>query len=82
MLSIPLIWLSSGAATDSASVAASAPGYCAVTVICTGLMSGYCSTGSLASETPPAIQMISDTTTAKTGRSMKNLENIVIPLPA
>ena len=80
MLSIPLIWFSSGAATESASVLASAPGYWAETVICTGLMFGYCSTGNWVMAMPPARQIISETTIAKIGRSMKNLENIVHPL--
>ena len=36
---------------------------------------GYCATGSAFIDTSPAITMMSETTVAKIGRSMKNLEN-------
>src|SRR4030095_2666038 len=76
MLSTPLICCSMGEATDCASVVESAPGYVADTVTWTGVMLGYCATGSCDIETKPARQMISATTAAKTGRSMKNRENM------
>src|SRR5260221_10000016 len=76
MLSTPLICCSIGEATESASVFESAPGYVADTVTCTGVIDGYCATGSCVIDTRPARQMISATTAAKIGRSMKNFENI------
>jgi len=48
------------------------------TVTWTGVMLGYCATGSCDIETRPARQMISATTAAKTGRSMKNRENMAL----
>src|SRR5689334_17808684 len=39
-------------------------------------MSGYCATGSVQTAIPPAIVMTIESTEAKIGRSMKNLENI------
>ena len=54
MLSTPLICCSIGEATESASVFESAPGYVADTVTCTGVMLGYCATGSTSIATPPA----------------------------
>jgi hypothetical protein len=39
-------------------------------------MVGYCSTERPVSDTMPARQMMIDTTVAKIGRSMKNLENM------
>ena len=39
-------------------------------------MVGYCATGSTAIETRPATTISSETTVAKIGRSMKNLENM------
>ncbi len=76
MLSTPLICASIGAATDSATVCESAPAYIVLTVTCTGMIVGYCSIGSARIAIRPASTMIVDTTTAKTGRSMKNRENI------
>ena len=76
MLSTPLICASIGAATESASVFESAPGYVADTVTCTGVIVGYCWTGSTTIETRPAMQRMIETTAAKIGRSMKNRENM------
>src|SRR5580765_6395886 len=76
MLSTPLICCSIGDATESANVLESAPGYVADTVTCTGVMDGYCATGNCDIDTAPARQMISATTAAKIGRSMKNRENM------
>ena len=59
-----------------ASVFESAPGYVAVTVTCTGVIVGYCATGSSIMETAPASAMMIATTAAKIGRSMKKRENM------
>src|SRR3954469_12011834 len=75
MLSTPLICCSMGEATELASVAESAPGYVADTVTWTGVMLGYCETGSRYIDTPPARQMMRATTAAKIGRSMKKRES-------
>src|SRR4249919_805838 len=53
MLSTPLICASIGEATESATVCESAPGYVADTVIWTGVIVGYCWTGSTLIETRP-----------------------------
>jgi 6-phosphogluconate dehydrogenase len=42
----------------------------------TGVLGGYWVTGWATIDTKPAITMMSETTVAKTGRSMKNLENM------
>ena len=76
MLSTPLICASIGAATESASVFESAPGYVADTVTCTGVIVGYCCTGSAVIDTRPASTMMIATTAAKIGRSMKKCENM------
>ena len=76
MLSTPLICASIGAATESASVFESAPGYVADTVTCTGVIVGYCWTGSTTIDTSPARQRMIETTAAKIGRSMKKRENM------
>src|SRR6186997_1684243 len=76
MLSTPLICASIGDATESARVLESAPGYVADTVTCTGVIVGYCWTGSTFIATRPARQMMMETTAANTGRSMKNRENM------
>src|SRR5512146_1127314 len=76
MLSTPLICASMGAATESASVFESAPGHVADTVTWTGVMVGYCWTGSTTIETSPAMHRMIETTAAKIGRSMKKRENM------
>src|SRR5450631_691225 len=75
MPSTPLTCCSIGAATVSATTWALAPGYDADTSTVGGVISGYCATGSVASEMPPASTMTIDSTEAKIGRLMKNLEN-------
>ena len=53
-----------------------------MTVTCTGVIVGYCATGSSIIETAPASEMMIATTAAKIGRSMKNRENMgVTPYP-
>ena len=47
MLSTPLTSCSIGVATVLATMSAEAPGYCALTEIEGGAMSGYCATGRL-----------------------------------
>ncbi len=46
MFSTPLICCSMGATTVDATTSALAPGYCPVTLITGGAISGYCATGS------------------------------------
>src|SRR5512135_3268339 len=77
MLSTPLICASMGAATESPTVLESAPGYVVVTWTVTGVIVGYCSTGRDTIATSPAMTTINETTVAKIGRSMKNLENVI-----
>ena len=43
------------------------------------MISGYCAIGSVNSATPPASVTMIDSTEAKIGRSMKNLENKASP---
>src|SRR3990167_5329078 len=74
MSSTPLIASSSGVATVSAITLGLAPGYCARTTIDGGTTSGYSEIGSPRSEIRPAISISSDSTPAKIGRSMKNLD--------
>ena len=76
ILSTPLICASIGAATESANVFESAPGYVAETVTWTGVIVGYCWTGSTYIATRPARLMMIATTAAKIGRSMKKRENM------
>src|SRR5262249_48288527 len=75
MFSTPLACCSMGAATVSATTLALAPGYEADTTTVGGAISGYCATGSVTKATVPASTMTMDSTEAKIGRSMKNLEN-------
>ncbi len=76
MSSTPLMAFSRGAATDSASTVAEAPGYTARTCTTGGAISGYCAIGSTRIAVRPASTMKSEMTTAKMGRSMKKRENI------
>src|SRR5262245_49460770 len=76
MFSTPLTCSSIGRATVSTSTRALAPGYRAVTWTVGGVIGGYCATGSCSSATAP-IRIISRASTlARTGRSMKYLENM------
>ena len=74
MFSTPLICSSSGEATVSAITFGLAPGYCACTTTEGGTTSGYSEIGSLKSEITPASRIRTDSTPAKIGRSMKNLD--------
>src|SRR5262245_24493020 len=74
MLSTPLTSCSIGVATVLATISAEAPGYCAVTEIDGGAMSGYCATGRAKYATPPTSVMMMEITAAKIGRSMKKCE--------
>src|SRR5207302_9296514 len=75
MPSTPLTCCSIGAATVSATTLALAPGYDADTSTVGGAISGYCAIGSVMSAMPPARVITIDSTEAKIGRLMKNLEN-------
>src|SRR5687768_126019 len=74
MSSTPLIASSSGVATVSAMTLGLAPGYCARTTTDGGTTSGYSEIGSARSAIRPASSISSDSTPAKIGRSMKNLD--------
>src|SRR5687767_9704834 len=74
MSSTPLIASSSGVATVSAMTLGLAPGYCARTTTDGGTTSGYSEIGSARSAIRPASSISSESTPAKIGRSMKNLE--------
>ena len=77
MSSTPLIASSSGVATVSAITFGLAPGYCARTTTEGGTTSGYSEIGSPRSAIRPARKISSDSTPAKIGRSMKNLERFM-----
>ena len=74
MFSTPLICSSSGVATASARVRGLAPGYTARTTTDGGTTSGYSLTGSVNIAIRPAMKITIESTAAKIGRSMKNLE--------
>ena len=74
MFSTPLIWSSMGETTVEATTSAPAPGYCPVTLMVGGAMSGYWATGSRENDTRPRITNTIETTAAKIGRSMKKWE--------
>src|SRR3954469_8350132 len=78
MPSTPLMAFSMGAATVSSSTVAEAPGYTARTCTTGGAISGYWAIGSTRIAARPASAMKIEMTTAKMGRSMKNLENMAI----
>ncbi len=82
MPSTPLTCSSMGTPTVSRTVWAFAPGYCAVTSTVGGVISGYWSTGSVKTATPPASTKTIDKTEAKMGRSMKKCEITRVPLHA
>src|SRR5471030_1733224 len=77
MPSTPLTCCSMGAATVSATTCALAPGYDADTSTVGGVISGYCATGKVNSAMVPPSTITMDSTEAKIGRLMKNLENTV-----
>src|ERR1700677_5016868 len=74
MFSTPLICSSIGVTTVEATTSALAPGYCPVTLMIGGAISGYCAIGRRENATPPRITKTIDTTAAKIGRSMKKCE--------
>ena len=78
--STPFTCCSIGIPTVCAIVSALAPGYIAVTCTVGGVIEGYWSIGNTKSDTPPATRSNSDSTVAKIGRSMKNLENLMTVL--
>src|SRR5689334_5572322 len=78
MPSTPLTCCSMGAATVSATTLALAPGYDADTSTVGGVISGYWAIGSVISAMPPPRVMTIDSTEAKIGRLIKNLENTIL----
>src|SRR5882762_8746654 len=80
MSSTPLICSSTGDATVSAITFGLAPGYCACTITDGGTTSGYSEIGKTRSASSPDTRMISDSTPAKIGRSMKNLGRFMFGL--
>ena len=74
MFSTPLICCSSGATTVEATTSALAPGYCPVTLIVGGAISGYCAIGNRSNATPPRMTNTIEMTAAKIGLSMKKCE--------
>src|SRR5258707_6121637 len=74
MPSTPLIWSSIGETTVEATISALAPGYCPVTLMVGGAMSGYCATGRREKDTAPRITTTIEITAAKISRSMKKCE--------
>src|SRR3546814_8003873 len=78
MSSTPLIASSSGVATVSAITFGLAPGYTVRTTTDGGTTFGYSPIGSSGIEIRPAAKITIDSTAAKTGRSMKNLEKSMV----
>ncbi|MNC66617.1 hypothetical protein D3C81_582880 [compost metagenome] len=81
MFSTPVIACSRGAATVSPITFGLAPGKLARTTTVGGTTSGYSLIGSWNSEMLPAIRISSDSTAAKIGRVIKNLEKFIGPVP-
>src|SRR6185295_8332270 len=77
MPSTPLICTSIGVATVSAITFGLAPGYCARTTTVGGATSGYSEIGSAGIDSNPPRKISIDSTPAKIGRSMKNLEKFM-----
>src|SRR6476661_7923801 len=80
MPSVPLIASSSGIATVSGLTFGLAPGYVARTTTVGGTTSGYSEIGNPRSAISPARKISTDSTPAKVGRSMKNLEKFMVVL--
>src|SRR5690349_19611744 len=78
MSSTPFICCSRGVATDCSMVTASAPGYCAVTVICGGTIAGNWATGRPSSATIPPRTVTIAMTMATMGRRMKKRDMSVV----
>src|ERR1700675_1011031 len=74
MFSTPLICCSIGVTTVEATTSALAPGYCPVTLIKGGAISGYCAIGRRTNDTAPRITKTIEITAAKIRRSMKKCE--------
>src|SRR5215217_3081712 len=77
MPSTPLICSSIGVATVSAITFGLAPGYCAETTTDGGTTSGYSEIGIARNASSPATKIRTDSTPAKIGRSMKNLDTFM-----
>ena len=71
MLSTPFICCSSGVATDCSTVTASAPVKVVETMICGGMIDGYCATGRLRIASSPPTSVMIEMTIATMGRLMK-----------
>src|SRR5262245_26241756 len=82
MFSTPLICCSIGVTTVAATTSALAPGYCPVTLMIGGAISGYCATGRRENDTAPTITNTTETTAAKIGRSMKKCEMRIAAPPS
>src|SRR5690349_10961520 len=80
MPSTPLIASSSGVATVSAITCGLAPGYCARTTTDGGTTSGYSEIGRPRTAIRPPRKINSESTPAKIGRSMKNLDRFMVRL--
>src|ERR1700730_12316024 len=72
----PLTCCSIGAATDSATTRALAPGKLVETCTCGGTICGYCATGRLNPASAPASRITSEMTVEKIGRSMKKFSTV------
>src|SRR5712675_2991163 len=77
MPSTPLICSSIGVDTVSAMTLGLAPGYCARTTTVGGATSGYSEIGSAGIDSSPATKISVDSTPAKIGLSIKNLEKFM-----
>src|SRR6185369_7160564 len=77
MPSTPLICSSIGVATVSAITLGLAPGYCARTTTVGGATAGYSEIGNAGIDSKPPRKISIDSTPAKIGRSMKNLEKFM-----
>ena len=78
----PLTCVSIGSATVSITVFGLAPGYLVVTETVGGTTLGYCDTGNRSSETSPISTNTIASTLERTGRSIKNRENMLWPCVA
>src|SRR6185295_693581 len=76
MWSTPLIFCSSGVATDCSFVRASAPGNVVLIWICGGTMLGNCASGNPVIATRPTITVTIEMTIATIGRAIKNFATL------
>src|ERR1043166_7629789 len=79
--STPLIFCSSGVATEASTSVALAPMKVVVTWTIGGTISGYCATGSPRIATTPSITMMIDITIATIGRLTKKRAMIYLASP-